>query len=117
MLQGLLIWKLIDQLSKGSWAIAWLAVPATAGLVATAYDVVMRGTLTQKILWWIFLTLGSSLGVDIFKLLHHSLTRDPFLTIFNGSLWIGLCIIWIRRRPFETKTPEPIKSTVPILRD
>src|SRR5580704_12638112 len=83
MVQSLLIWQLIDQLSKVSKTIAWLDVFFFFFKQKTAYEIVTRGTLTQKILWWIFLTLGSSLGVDIFKLLHHSLTRDPFLTIFN----------------------------------
>jgi hypothetical protein len=36
--------------------------------------------------------------------LHHSLTRDPFLTIFTDALWIVICVFWVRRHPFELKT-------------
>jgi hypothetical protein len=104
--QGLLTWKLIAQLSTGSWAFAWLAAPVTVGLATAAYDILTTGRLTQKIPLWVFASLVSILAVHIFKLLHHSLTGDPFLTTFADALWVGICILWIRRHPLGTKAPK-----------
>src|SRR5271168_2588277 len=92
VLQVLVIWRLVEELSAGRWMFAWFAVPATGVLVTGLHGLVTRVNPTQKIPWWVFILLVSMLGVDIFKLLHHSLTRDPFLTIFVDLWWVGLCI-------------------------
>jgi len=103
-LQVLVIWRLVEELSAARWTFAWLAVTLTGVLATGLHGLATRVNPTQKILWWVFILLVSMLGVDIFKLLHHSLKRDPFLTIFTEVFWIGLCILWIRRHPFELQT-------------
>jgi hypothetical protein len=39
--------------------------------------------------------------------LHHSLTKDPFWTVFTGGSWVVIFTFWIRRHRFEFKTKTP----------
>lgn len=116
-LQVSVIWRLVEEFSTAKWTFVWLAALLTASLLTAAYDIVTRGTLTRKTFWWAFLFAVNALVVDISKLLNHSLAGDPFSTIFFDAFWIVICIVWIRRNPFETKTSESIKSSVSTLRD
>jgi hypothetical protein len=104
VLPVLVIWRLVQEHSAARGAFAWLAVPLSGVSVTALFGLAARVNVTQKILWWVFVVLVSVLGLDIFKLLHHSLTRDPFLTIFTDALWIVICVFWVRRHPFELKT-------------
>jgi hypothetical protein len=115
--QVLVIWKSLEASSTARWTLIWIATPATGLLTAAAYDISTRGRLTQKILWWALLYIVSIFAVDIFKLMHDSLTKDPFWTMFTDGSWLVLCVFWIRRHPFETKASGSIKSSVSILRD
>jgi hypothetical protein len=115
--QVLVVWKFVEASSTTRWTLVWIAAPATALLIAAAYDISTRGKLTPKIIWWVLLYIVSVFAVDTFKLLHHSLTKDPFWTMFTDASWVVICIFWIRRNPFETKTLGSIKSSVSILRD
>ena len=114
--QVLIIWRLVDASSTSRWTLVWIAAPLTGLLTTAAYDISIRGKLTQKILWWALLLFGSELAVDMFKLLHHSLTKDPFWTMFTDGLWVAICFFWIWRHPFEMKAPASIKSSVSILK-
>ena len=115
--QVLVVWKLVEASSTARWTLVRIAAPATALLIAAAYDIATRGKLTPKIIWWVPIYIVSVFAVDIFKLLHHSLTKDPFWTMFTDGSWVVICIFWIRRNPFKTDTVESIKSSVSILRD
>jgi hypothetical protein len=115
--QVLVVWRLVEESSAARWTFAWIAAPLTGVLITAIYDLATRGKPTQKVLWWAFLFAVSALGVDIFRLLHHSLMSDPFSAIVLDALWIGICIVWIVRHPFETKVRESIKSSVSVLRD
>jgi hypothetical protein len=106
LLQVLVIWKLVEELSAARWTFACFAVPLTGVLLTGLYGLATKVNPTRKILWWIFLFSVTVLAVDIFKLLHHSLTGDPFWAIFSDALGIGICISWIWRRPFAMKHPS-----------
>jgi hypothetical protein len=114
--QVLIIWRLVEASSTARSTLVWIAAPLTGLLTTAAYDISIRGKLTQKILWWALLLFGSELAVDMFKLLHHSLTKDPFWTMFTDGLWVAICFFWIWRHPFEMKAPASIKSSVSILK-
>ena len=117
ILQVLLILGVAKTFPRLGWGSAWIAPLLTLVLFSIAYDIATRGKPTQRTLWSFFILVVSIFAVDIFKLLHGSLTKDPFWTMFTDGLWLVICIFWIRIRPFETKTPGSIKSGVSIWRD
>jgi hypothetical protein len=83
VLPVLLTCRLVQEHAATRGAFAWLAVPLSGVFVTALFGLAARVNVTQKILWWVFILLVSVLGLDIFKLLHYSLTRGPLLTIFT----------------------------------
>jgi hypothetical protein len=115
--QVLVIWKLLEASSTARWTRIWIAAPATGLLSTAAYAISTTGRLTQKILWWALLSIVSIFAVDIFKLMHDSVTKDPFWAVFTDGSWLVLCIFWIRHHPLATKASRSIQSSVSMLRD
>jgi len=117
ILQVLLIWDTARSFPRIGWVSTGMPVFLTAALFAIAYDVAIKGKLTQRAVWIGFAVLLATLAADVFDLRHHTLRGDPYWTIPYDAACIVVCLVWIRRKPVEAKGLKSSKSNVSILRD
>jgi hypothetical protein len=117
MLQLLLIWDVARTLPRLGWESKGMDAFLTLALIAMAYDLVIKGKLTQRTVWVGFAVLVATLAADVFDLRHHTLSGDPYWTIPFDAAWIVAYLVWIRRKPLEAKGLNSSKSNVSILRD
>jgi hypothetical protein len=97
VLQIGLIWAAVKRLPESDAGFLVLALPLTAALIASGYDVVRHGKLTRSALWfWLAIVLIGS-ARDVYKFWHDSLREDPWWTFYGDAVFLWLCIMFVRK--------------------
>ena len=107
-LQVLIVWMTVRFIpSWDSWH-QLMFVLITATLVASGYDIAMKGRLTRLAFCFWLPPFVCAFARDIGRVWNHDPNVDPFFTLLSDAFYIFMVITWILTDPFGPKKTSPV---------
>jgi hypothetical protein len=109
ILEILLVWRTVTHIipEHNSWLLLFAAL-ATALLIATGYEIAMKGTPTRLAFCFWLAFFVSALARDIGRAWNHDPNVDPFFTPLFDAGYILMVTTWILTDPFGPKKSNPV---------
>lgn len=107
-LQILFVWTAVRLIPRWySWRLVMLVL-FTATLVATGYDIAMKGRPTRLAFCFWLPPFFFAFARDIGRAWNHDPNVDPVFTLLFDALYVFMVISWILTDPFGPKKSSPV---------
>jgi hypothetical protein len=108
-LEILLVWRTVTHIlpEHNSWLLL-LSVLSTATLIASGYDIAMKGRLTPLAYYFWLPPFVCAFARDIGRAWNHDPNVDPVFTLLFDAFYVFMVITWILSDPFGPKKGSPV---------
>jgi hypothetical protein len=107
-LQVLLVWTALRFIPRWHSLRLIMLLLFTATLVATGYDIAMKGRPTRLALCFWLPPFVFAFAHDIGRAWNHDPNVDPVFTLLFDAFYIFMVVTWVLQDPFGPKKTSPV---------